>query len=209
MQKMEKWIIGIVLGAVPVIACFLAGWWISIPFVPESRIVWFALTGLLLGVLCDAVFLGRWIRRAYSMKIGVWMAVHIFYSIGMLGFFMGVPIFNVILSIPAGVLAGRRLALGAPDPGRVRREARRASVFTTAVLGCVCILSATIALASPYTAYDLQGMMGLSSPVPHLAIIAIIIFGGSFLLVLGWWLTVQSVKLSYGFFAGRDRTGRA
>ena len=31
-------VIGMIIGAVPLIACFLAGWWISIPFVSESRI---------------------------------------------------------------------------------------------------------------------------------------------------------------------------
>ena len=38
MPKMENMAIGIILGAVPVIGCFLAGWWISIALVPESQI---------------------------------------------------------------------------------------------------------------------------------------------------------------------------
>jgi len=30
----------------------------------------------------------------------------LFYSVGMFGFFMGVPVFNVILAVPAGVFVG-------------------------------------------------------------------------------------------------------
>ena len=39
MRRFENAAIGIVFGAVTVIACFLAGWWAGIPFVPESRLV--------------------------------------------------------------------------------------------------------------------------------------------------------------------------
>jgi hypothetical protein len=76
MKRIEILVIGILFGAVPIIICFLAGWWISIPFVPEHRIFIFALTGFLAGVLIDVIFLKSWIRHAYSMKPLVWMAVY-------------------------------------------------------------------------------------------------------------------------------------
>ena len=46
LRKIEHAVIGVTLGAVPVISGFLAGWWISVPLVPESRIYQFALAGL-------------------------------------------------------------------------------------------------------------------------------------------------------------------
>ena len=96
MQKIEKVIIGIIIGAVPVIACFLAGWWISIPLVSESRIIQYALTGLLLGTLIDVIFLRNWVRHAYTMKFWVcglrqyyherrWALSHVFRSHGLSG----------------------------------------------------------------------------------------------------------------------------
>src|SRR5512142_2633542 len=109
MQRIEDTAIGVTLGAVPVIACFVAFWWISIPFVRESDIFRWALGGLLLGVLLDVFFLRGWIRHADSMNIGVWIAVYMFYSIGLFGFFMGVPVFNLLLALPAGAFVGRRL----------------------------------------------------------------------------------------------------
>ena len=79
LRKIEDAVIGVALGAVPVISGFLAGWWISVPLVPESRIYQFALAGLVLGILVDVFFLRGWVRRAYSLKPGVWRAVYVFY----------------------------------------------------------------------------------------------------------------------------------
>ncbi|HNX92041.1 MAG TPA: hypothetical protein PKI17_00845 [Syntrophomonas sp.] len=59
---------GIVLGVIHVILLFVAGWWISIPFVSESSIFTWALAGLLSGLLIDLLFLRRWMRRAFSSK---------------------------------------------------------------------------------------------------------------------------------------------
>ena len=200
MRNVENAVIGIVFGAVPVIACFLAGWWISIPLVPESRIFQCALAGLLLGILVDVIFLRSWIRRAYSMKAWVWMTIYVFYSIGLFGFFMGVPVFNVMLALPAGVFVGRRLAYSGADTTRVQKTARQVAVFTASILGLVCITSASIALASRSTASDLQRMLGLPFQVTPMMIIGIILSGGAMLLALDWWLTNKSVERAYGYF---------
>jgi hypothetical protein len=203
MEKIENTAMGIIFGAVPVIAGFLAGWWIGVPLVPESRIFLCALAGLLLGLLADAVFLRGWVRRAYSMKPRVWMEIYGFYSIGMFGFFMGVPVFNVLLALPAGVFIGRGLSRSGADLARVRKTARRTAAFTTGTLGLVCIASAAVALASPSTASDLQGMLGIPFPVTPMMILSIIVGGGVLILALEWWLTVQSVERTHGFFVAR------
>jgi hypothetical protein len=196
-RSIENTAIGIVFGAIPIIACFLAGWWLSIPLVPETRILPCALAGMLIGMLVDGFFLKNWVRRAYSMQTWVWMAVYVFYAIGMFGFFMGVPVFHVALAIPAGFFVGRWLAYSGADTARMHRTARRAAVFTTSVLGLVCISSASFALASFSTASDLQGMLGLPFQVTPGMIVALILIGGAALLALGWWLTVKSVELAY------------
>ena len=200
MRKIENAAIAIALGAVPVIACFLAGWWISVPLVPESRLFQFALAGLSMGVLVDVLFLGGWVRRAYSLKTWVWMAVYVFYSVGMLGFFMGVPVFNVILALPAGVFVGRWLAHTGADSTRMQKAARRTAVFTTIILGLVCLVSASVALAARSTASDLQGILGVSFQITPAMILGIILGGGTLILALDWWLTLRSVKRAYGYF---------
>jgi hypothetical protein len=206
MRRIENAAIGIVFGAVPIIACFLAGWWISIPLVPESRIWQCALAGLLLGILVDLIFLGGWVRRAYSMRAWVWKAVYLFYSVGMFGFFMGVPVFNVMLALPAGVFVGRWLAHSGADSTHMQRVARQAAVFTASILGLVCIASGSIALASRSTASDLQGMLGLPFHVTPVMVVGIILGGGAMILALDWWLTIKSVERAYRYFVARAET---
>jgi len=204
LQEIENAVIGLALGAVPVISGFLAGWWISLPLVPESRIHQFALAGLVLGILVDVRFLRGWVQRAYSLKPWLWRAVYVFYSVGMLGLFMGVPVFNVALALPAGVFVGRWLVHCDADSARVRRTARETALFTTSILGLVCLASASIALASPSTAADLQGMLRLPFPVTRAMILGMIVGGGLLLLALNWWLSVRSVALSHSHFRQRS-----
>jgi len=200
MRKLENAALGLAFGAVPVIACFLAGWWIGIPVVRESRVFLCAFAGLLLGILIDVVWLGGWVRRAYSMKPLVWMAVYVFYSVGMFGFFMGVPVFNAALALPAGVFVGRWLSRSGADSARMKQAARQAALFTTSVLGLVCVASAAIALASPSTPSDVKGLLGLPFPVTRGMIMGIILGGGTAILALQWWLTIKSVQRAYGYF---------
>jgi hypothetical protein len=206
MPKIEKAVIGFTLGAVPVILCFLAGWWISISYVSESGIFLCALAGLLFGILVDVIFLRTWVRRAYAMKTWLWMAVFVFYSIGMFGLFMGIPVFNVILALPAGVFVGRWLAHTSANSTHMQKTARRAAGFTASVLGVVCMASASIALASRSTASDLQRMLGLPFRVTPVMIIGLILPGGAMILALDWWLTARSVKWAYGYFAARSKS---
>lgn len=196
-QRIESIVLGTALGAVPVIACFIAGWWVSIPFVPESRIIYGALTGLLVGILIDLIFLRRWVRNAFSMKIWLWVDIYVFYALGMFGLFMGVPIFNTILALPAGFFIGRRLVHNGSDVGSMQKAARQTAAFTTGILGLICLASATIALLSSSTASDIRGMLRLPFQVTPLMIIGIILVGGAILLTFNWWLTVKVVERVY------------
>ncbi len=201
MRKIEIVTIGFLFGAVPIISCFLAGWWISIPFVPESWIFLFVLAGFLVGVIIDISFLRKWIHTAYSMKPLVWKMIYLFYSFGMFGFFMGVPVFNVALALPAGFFIGGWLVNNSADSARMKKAARYSALFTTSVLAFICALSATIALVNSSTTSDLQGMFGLQ--ITHVMIIGIILGGGIFILILQWWLTFWFVKLAYRYLVAR------
>jgi hypothetical protein len=197
MRSIEHAVIGIALGAVPVIACFLFGWWISIPLVPESQIFLCALAGLCLGAIVDWLFLRSWIGRAYSLKPWVWKGVYVFYSVGLFGFFMGVPVFHVLLALPAGVFVGRRLAHEGANAANVVKAGRRTAAFTTSILALVCLASATVALASESTAHDLQGMLRIPFEVTPAMMVSLIVGGGSVLLALNRWLAVKSVAWAY------------
>ena len=189
LRKLEAPILAFVLGAIPPITGLLAGWWGSLPWNPETWIARCALAGLAAGLLIDAIFLRRYFRRRYALPWIAWLGIFVFYSVGMFGFFMGVPVFNVALALPAGLVVGGKLAASDCDPDLGRRIIRRACAITTAVLAVICAASATIALLSPSTASDLEGMLNLGFRVTTVHLIVLIMVGGGVLLVLQWALT--------------------
>jgi len=101
--KIESFIIGCILGAVPVMFCFVTAWFVSAVLLDEKVVPTVALSGLGVGMVIDIAFLKRWIKKAYQLSNKVLIAIYIFYSIGVLGFCMGVPILNFGLRILAGI----------------------------------------------------------------------------------------------------------
>ncbi len=194
MTKLERIVLGLILAPVAPLAGLLIGWWGAYALLPEKWIPLGAIAGLLAGILVDPFLLKKLLDRRPSQLL--WMVVFLFYSVGMFGFFMGVPVFNAALAIPAGFVAGSRLA--AENAGRqlVRKTAQRTAWFTTGVLALICVESACIALADPYTAGNLEGMLGLGFEVTRGMIIGLILVGGAALLVVCWVLSVAAVRLT-------------
>ena len=197
MRIIERVLIGAILGAIFPILGFLAGWWGTLSFMADRLTILIASIGLLIGILVDIACLRRWVDRAYSINVKIWMAVYLFYSIGMFGLFMGVPVFNVILAVPAGLFIGSKLARQTADHDEVRRMNRNTCIFTTGVLAVVCVISAVIALLDPYTSLDLQGMLGLQFEVTRWMLVGVIIIGGTALLLLQWGITGKVIHLTY------------
>jgi len=189
----EKVLAAAVLGPIFPILGVIFSWWGSLAFLPGTSPLPFVLAGLSLGILVDIVFLRRWAESAYSIHWIVWMAVYIFYAAGLFGMFMGVPVFNVSLGIPAGLFIGSRLAYQNVGRAEFRRAKRNACLFTTVVLASICLVSALIAWCDPYTSGNLQ------FEVTRAMLAGIIIIGGTALLVLQWVITGKAVRLAYAF----------
>ena len=160
-SRIEKIALGSILAPLAPLALFMGFWWLSYSFLPEKWIPFGTLFGLLLGILADVFLLKRLVERAYRLSVYFWLAVLLFYSAGTFGFFMGVPIFNAALAIPAGFVVGGKLAHEMADDAKVRRASLRTSILTTSLMALICAASAFFALVSPSTAGDLRGMLGL------------------------------------------------
>ena len=195
LRKLEAPVLALVLGAVPPIAGFLAGWWGSLVWLSsETWIARSAFAGFGAGLMVDMIFLKKWVRRRQALSWVAWLGIFLFYSVGMFGFFMGVPVFNVALSLPAGLVVGGKLALLARDADRDRRIVRRACLCTTAMLAVICAASATIALLSRSTATELQHMLHLGFVVTPAHVVGLIVVGGVALLTLQWVLTERIAR---------------
>lgn len=197
MRKRETVALGFVLGTITPIFFFLAFWWSTFLFMPGPLIGPLALLGLATGLIIDLCCLKKWIAKAYNFDLKIWMGIYVFYSICVFGFFMGVPVFNVALAIPAGFFIGNKLAHVQAEGAEYTRLARRTCVFTTLVMVFVCLSSAFFAIRSPSTSADLQGMLRLGFEVTPAMIYWLIALGGMTLLILQWWLTSKMIRLAY------------
>ncbi len=197
--KIEHFALGLILAPLAPLAGLLGFWWSSYAFLPGEWVPYCALSGLALGILSDIFILKRMITRAYKLGAVFWLAVLLFYSVGMFGFFMGVPLFNAALAIPAGFVVGGKLAHEPVDGVRIRRASLRTCILTTALMVLVCAASATVALISPSTPGDLRGMLGLGFEVTRTMIWGLILVGGAGLLAVNWVLTGLSVHIFYRF----------
>jgi hypothetical protein len=192
------------IGAIPPVIGLMVGWWGTAAVLPERGVVIAALCGLGLGLVLDALFLRRAMARADAAPFWLWGAAYIFYSIGAFGVLMGVPVLVALLGLPAGLLLGGRLSRQGATGDQVRQAARHASAFTTAVLAIACVASATIALLDPYTAGNLEGMLGLPFKVTTGMIVALIVIGGAGLLAVHWVLTGAAVRWSHARLSRKE-----
>jgi hypothetical protein len=197
MTKIEKVLLGLTIGAIFPIFGLLTGWWGGFALLPEKSIPPAALSGLAAGFVIDFIFLKKWIAGAYAAGLKICMAVYGFFSFGMLGFFMGMPVFNVGLALPAGLYIGGRLARRGAGAEEVNRLTRGTCLFTTSVMAVVCLISATIALAHPYTGSEIEHMLRLPFAVTPLMLAAIIALGGCSLLLLQWSVTAAVIRRTY------------
>ena len=197
--KLERFALGLILAPVVPLVGLLSCWWSAYALLSETWIPFAAIAGLLAGVLADIFLLKKLLDNQPGRPL--WVAVFLFYSIGVFGFFMGFPVFNAALAIPAGFVVGGRLAHTEADRSQVRAAVRQTCIFTTIVLACICGASAYLALSSPSTAQDLEGMLALPFAVSPAMIWELIIVGGTGMLAANWVLTAFSLHLTHRFLA--------
>lgn len=196
LARIERLFLTVVIGLIFPILLGLAGWWGSIPFVSEDRIILFAMGGALAGVLIDLLFLRRWTSKALSASI-LWPgAAYLFYSMGVFGFFMGVPMFNLLLGPVWGYFMGMRLRAENAAEAVVVKSAHQSAIFTSAVLALACLASWVIAFLDPSLEANIQGMFGLSEPLSRSVILGLSALGGIVLVVLEYFLTRAAVKFA-------------
>ena len=123
MQRFDKIFAGITLGLIIPVAIMCLSWWGSFLLgLGETGVKWGAIAGLLVGLFLDMIVLRGLVYNFYSLPLIALLALYLSYSVGLLGFFMGVPVFNVLVGAAAGVYTGRKVKL----MGRAGRNCTRA-----------------------------------------------------------------------------------
>jgi hypothetical protein len=195
---LEKILLSVVLGGVSPIGFLLFGWWGTYLLGPEDSIPFFAFFGLGLGLLVDLRFLRRWIESAYRFHPIVLVAIYLFYSVGMFGFFMGVPVFNTIWGPLAGFYTGRRVKLQYSNPGKT--IIHRVSLFTAFVLAVACLASLLLAASETTLAANINGMLvdmlGLKISFNNQTILLLSLIAGTVLVILEYYLTRAAARFA-------------
>jgi hypothetical protein len=196
---LEKIFLSLLIAPLAPLAGGMGAWVLAYLALPEPWFPYTVLAGLLLGMTADIFILKKLLTRCHQLSLVFWLSVLLFYAVGLFGLFMGVPIFHVLLAIPAGFVMGGRLAAEKADSPRLRKTTNKTCLVTTGLLALTCMSSAFFALASPSTPADLQGMLGLDFSVTPVMLWGLILAGGSLLLVVNWALTALSTHLAYRF----------
>ena len=148
----------------------------------------------------NAMFLKKWVRRAYQINNKMLAGIYLFYSVVALGLGMGVPILNFVLGIMAGVYAARRMRLTGADEQRRKQNFRKTAMFCAAVMALMCCLITLWAIAGR--------MIGARFETPYLSFtftvpifIAVVLTGGAILVLLQYWLTTIATKVTIKLLA--------
>ena len=196
---LEKIVLSLLIAPLAPLAGGMGAWVLAYLALPEAWFPYTVLAGLLLGSIADIFILKNLLARYHQLSLVFWLSVLLFYAVGLFGLFMGVPIFHVLLAIPAGFVMGGRLAAEKADFPRLRKTTSKTCLVTTGLMALTCMASAFFALASPSTPADLQGMLRLGFSVTPVMLWGLILVGGIFLLVVNWALTALSTHLAYRF----------
>jgi hypothetical protein len=86
--KLERFAIGLILAPVLPLVGLMCSWWSAYALLPEKWIPICVIAGLLAGILADVFLLKRLLDRRLGWPF--WVAVFLFYSIGIFGMVMGV-----------------------------------------------------------------------------------------------------------------------
>jgi hypothetical protein len=192
----ERLFLQVTIGLVAPVLFLLIGWWGSIPFVAEDSIKFFALGGLLLGLIIDMVFLRRWVRKAYSLPVTGFVLVYLFYSLCLFGFFMGVPVLDLVVGVLGGYYVGLCLRYAQKDKAYVDQTAKRTGMFAAGILALICLASWLIAYFDSSLAANIQGLLNLTTEISREKILAISVFGGIGMVILEYVITRAMVKFA-------------
>lgn len=184
-----------VFGFIIFMMCFCMGWWLF--EILDINVLIGALIGIIIGVTLDILLLKKIVMDLYNLNAVFLVLIYVAYSVGIFGFFMGVPVFNIFLGPLAGYYIGRKMKAKRKGKEIFEKELQKTNIFGLLILLIICISSAVLALYDPYTGANLKGMLGLPFEVTVPIIWGIIITGGITLLISQYFMTKVTAYEAY------------
>jgi len=196
LSKIESVILGMFFGFVAPVFCFLATLVSASIFFGVKAIGPWALWSLVPGIIIDIVFLKKWVSTAYRINNKALAAIYLFYSVVALGMGMGVPILNLALGITAGIYSARRMRFAGADEERRKQYFKKTAVFCAVVMALMCCLITLWAIAGQMIGYQFETpWLSFTFTVPIFS--AVVLTGGTALVLLQYWLTGKTAKVAF------------
>lgn len=190
MKNLEKIISGLIIGSIFPLSLGLIT--LSIWFMfdkSESRPLIYLIFGVLIGGLIDLKFIKTWINNRFNLPTWIIALIYIVYNIFVFGFFMGFPVFNVLLGLLAGYYYANRICSNKIDPTRYKKLLNQVSLFTGIIMTLVCISSGFLAIYNNGAAGMIQDLLGLPFEVTRSMLWMIVVIGGLVLVLITVLLT--------------------
>ncbi|MDH4241496.1 MAG: hypothetical protein OEW48_18205 [Phycisphaerae bacterium] len=196
MSKIEVLILGMFFGFLPLVICLVGTvFFAGMVFGTEVLGPW-TLWSLLPGVAIDVVFLKKWVRNAYRMNSKILAGIYFFYSVVAIAMGMGVPIFNFVLCIAAGIYIARKMHFTGADEQIRRRAFKRMAVFCASVMVFICCLITLLAILGQMIGYRFETpWLSFTFTLP--IFFAIVLTGGAVLVLAQYWLTGAAAKVTF------------
>jgi hypothetical protein len=193
MSKLENTIVGILLGGACAWLSFVACWWTAavvhmyVGGVSINVVIAAALTGLLVGIVLDVLFLRRWIRGFYAARLWLLAIVYGALCVVAVASFMGLPVGTFALGLLAGAYAGRRQIHNPSDdiPGH---GLRRVAFFAALLTAGAALPIGLLALHEQSVAELFRRILGISSwgaGVMVVCLLCMVLFGAQYWCSLG------------------------
>jgi hypothetical protein len=146
LKKSEKIFFGIAFGAVFPVTLFYLGLGISKEPGFENTIYIFPALGFLIGIVLTLLLRKKIFTDIFNIHEFILYAVYIFYSIWLFSFFVYVPIFNLLLSLPTGYYIARKCILSKPENEIPYEIINQYSRFSAYIISVFVVISFFVAI---------------------------------------------------------------
>ncbi len=194
-RTFDKLFSALIVETILIILPLLIFWWFF--YLLKWNIFAGIAIGFLITIFLSIILLKKAINNFYNLNIVLLIPIHLFFSVCIFGFFMGVPIFNIIPGILGGIYIGRQADIKNMNIKTFEHNLMLSNIYSSVVLIFICFCSAYIALSDKYTASNLEGMFHLDFSLTNSMLWIIIIFGAILLLLVQYFTSTFFAKKIY------------
>ena len=195
MKIYDKLFLGFIFGFPAPFILFSLGLVLWMFLFRNSVVYYFVIPGFFSGIILDILFLKKLIRNAFDLSQAILISLYVFYSVMSFGFFMGFPVPNLIVGPIAAYFIGLKWKIMNTSEDQREKSIRPFSLFCGLIMFIICLLTALMGLSQKEIGLELKGMLGLNFDVTRTMIWALILIGGSFLVVCQYFLSRISLLI--------------